>query len=139
MPLCAFSDWGKRFKEFVAPYGGFVSYVAFQALLHIAADVRVTTGRLESLHASLRRMLFTHGTQAQAVDLSFIASLWAMQRSRTRADLHHLAEVAPSFAPHTDNTSETDGSTKELYSPKPRAKKPMERIHSTASSGCCEG
>ena len=113
---CGRSGWGKEFKAFADRHGGIQGKVAWEATEHLAGDVAVTTSLIESLHACLRRILFTHGVQTHTADLDTLIAEWVCQRARTRADLDYfrapVEETTVTCGP-TDGTATKSDDTDE--------------------------
>ena len=103
---CSFSPWGVAFRKWVGKYGGFQGRLCYMALLHLAPDIKIATSFLESLHATLRRLLMTQGVQASPTDLETLAWEWLCIRARNRSDnVIYRGDASPSSASSSHGAS----------------------------------
>ena len=90
---CWFSEWGSSLREWLARFGGFGSEEAADALELMAQLILLATSTLESLHATLRRILITRSIQTHGVTFAAICMEWLIQQCRMRSDNNTMVDI----------------------------------------------
>jgi len=115
LPQCIFDPWSLRFvQDHSGQEGGLAGETALAKLELIARMAKLDISSIESLHASIRRRLYSRGVQTRPEALEEVSAEWVCDRARCSG-----ARWAPKVDQHVEVADGRDEEQADVADPTP--------------------